>query len=96
MVQPMSDQEFYTFFLEKTDIWEKALPLQKDHIKKVYPTDEIDHNEVSRALASCEGALLLVDASQGVEAQTIANMYLAVDHDLAFLADQPNVVGWLQ
>ena len=38
--------------------------------------------EVSRALASCEGVLLVVDASQGVEAQTIANLYLAMEHDL--------------
>ncbi|MDD3642659.1 MAG: translation elongation factor 4 [Candidatus Krumholzibacteria bacterium] len=41
--------------------------------------------EVSRALASCEGVLLLVDASQGVEAQTVANLYLAMEHDLAIV-----------
>lgn len=38
--------------------------------------------EVSRAISSCEGALLLIDASQGVEAQTLANLYMAMDHDL--------------
>jgi len=38
--------------------------------------------EVSRALASCEGVLLLIDASQGVEAQTLANLYMAMEHDL--------------
>ena len=41
--------------------------------------------EVSRSLASCEGALLLVDASQGVEAQTVANLYMAMEHDLAII-----------
>ncbi len=41
--------------------------------------------EVSRSLASCEGVLLLIDASQGVQAQTIANLYLAMEHNLAII-----------
>jgi len=41
--------------------------------------------EVSRAISSCEGALLLIDASQGVEAQTLANLYMAMEHDLTII-----------
>ncbi|MGH3795234.1 MAG: translation elongation factor 4 [Pseudonocardiaceae bacterium] len=96
----LGDRQYRAQYLDRMDIErERGITIKAQNVRLPWTVDGIEHvlhlidtpghvdftYEVSRALEACEGAILLVDAAQGIEAQTLANLYLALEKDLQII-----------
>jgi GTP-binding protein LepA len=96
----LDERSYRAQYLDRMDIErERGITIKAQNVRLPWQVDGVDHvlhlidtpghvdfsYEVSRALEACEGAVLLVDAAQGIEAQTLANLYLALDKDLQII-----------